>query len=159
MKPPTSPGVAAVDPSSPMGFATALRASLLPVLGGILLGTYAGSLVFAAFLQMGDGPPLQRWLHVPLDAFGLSFYAFLAGTPMALLFGLPTFAWLLMRGKLNGWTVTGIALVPVLPVLPFGFSIAGLVVEYALCVAWISYALRLWWARGAAARERRASTG
>lgn len=124
------------------------------VLGGILICTCLGSLLLAAFLRMTDGPALQRWLHVPLDAFGLSFYALLAGTPAALVFGLPVYAWLQARGWASWRTVTAIALVPAVLALPTGIDIAGLVAEYALCVAWITHALRLRFTRAGAAPVR-----
>lgn len=148
-----APSRAAVRSESvaPVGFAVAIRRSLLPILGGILIGSYLGSLLLAAFLQMSDGTPLQRWLQVPLDAFGLSFYALLAGVPVALVFGLPVYAWLLSRGWVNWLTVAVMALVPAVLALPGGIMIGGVVAMYALCVAWITHALQLWFSRTLAA--------
>lgn len=125
-----------------MNYPTALKQSIIPVVGGILLGVYAGSLLFAGYLRMGDGPALQRWLHVPIDAFGVSFFALLATAPVALLLWWPIYAWLLQKGRAS-WLV--VAAVPVLPALAWSIAepiIGGLAALYGLCIALVTHALQ-----------------
>lgn len=127
-----------------MNYPTALARSILPWLGGVLVGAYLGSLCFAAYLRMGDGSALQRWLQVPLDALGLSLFALLAAAPAALLVGWPTYAFLLHKGRADWLTSAAIPLLPAALVWVLGDGvIAALLAWYGLCIAWVTHALRL----------------
>lgn len=124
-----------------MDYTTALKRSTVPVIGGLLLGVYAGSLLFAGLLRMGDGPAWQRWLRVPIDAFGVSFYALLATVLPTLLVWWPVYSLLWCKGRANWLTV---AALPLLAALPWALSepiIASLAALYGLCIALATHAL------------------
>lgn len=125
-----------------MTYTAALKHSIRAVIGGILLGVYAGSLLFAAVLRMGDGPAWQRWLQVPIDALGVSLYALLATAPSALLLWWPAYAFLLYKGWASWPAVAGVACLPAALALALeGSIIGGLVALYAFCIALVTHAL------------------
>ncbi len=127
-----------------MKFKEALGKSILPVFGGLMLGGFLASLIFALWLRALDQASFLEWLTSPALAFALLLFASLLAAPVAFVVGWPAYSFLLSRGLATYLSSVAIALaLAVIAWLAGEPEIGGLTTLYGVCIAVVTHALQV----------------
>ena len=127
-----------------MKYKEALGRSILPVFGGLLLGGFLASLIFAIWLRALDSATLSEWMTTPLLAFGLLLFAALVAAPVTFLVGWPIYSLILSRGLAAYPSTLSIPLAIALIAWLLGEpELGALTALYGTCIAVITHALQV----------------
>lgn len=126
-----------------MKFTEALRKSTVPTVGGLLLGGYLASLLFAFWLQMMDGASLREWVVSPLFALIYFLFAMIFAVPTVIITAWPVYSFLLSRNIATYFSSITIAIVFATAVWFVDPLFGRFTLLYGICIALVVHNLQV----------------